>query len=189
MVELNLVFDFLSNNWLGVITTITAIISILTFIFVVKTYRSQKPDLKITVAKCEHSYRKKNDTTKPRDIQFWARFHINKVGDRDTTIDAITLSFKVNENEYKIPEYNEQASIEEVIPIIVKNPTSDRKIIAHDIADIGAFFDTLFDEAEEKQIECKFTIHDTHRKYVVEGISKRVERFPIQGKPISRKEK
>ena len=186
MTILDSISNFIINNWVALISNIIAGLALY---ISWRIYRKQKPILKITVAKCEHSYSKHTNKTKPRDILFWTRFHINNVGDRDTTIDVITLSFKVNEKEYKISEYNEQASVEEVVPIIIKNPSSDRIIIAHRIGDIGAHFDALFDEAEEKQIECKFTVRDTHKEYFVEGISKKVGRFPLQGQPIGRKPK
>jgi hypothetical protein len=59
-------------------------------------------------------------------------------------------------------------------------------IEAHDSVNLGAHFGNEYKEVMEDQIECHFAIFDTHKKngYTVKAISLKVERPPLQPKPL-----
>ena len=178
------VSNFVTENWLALISTIIACFAL--FISY-KTYSKQKPELIITVDKCTHNYPKTVDKSKYDDIRFWSKFHIRNIGDRKTKIDNIKLSFEVNGKKYNdVKEINVLSESGDHLGVVFNSPTpsSDRWIEEHDNKDIGADFVSSFEEPEANKIDCVFTICDTHKEYVVKGISEREERPPLHGKPL-----
>jgi hypothetical protein len=163
--------EFLNVNLLGIIGTVTGIIALA---ISYRTYSKQKPNLNVKVTNCEYGI-SFDSAFHHRAINLWAKFQIKNIGDRGTSINDIVLSFTVDGKKY---QFNKKyfgspriALVPEGLEHLVEMSKSEW-IEAHQTRDIEANFIEQFDGTEENQIDCIFTIYDTHRGYRVKAISK-----------------
>jgi hypothetical protein len=183
--------EFLNFNLLGLIGAITggvgAIIGGIALYISYKVYKNQKPDLDIEVLNCEHDLPNLVGESQVKDINFWVRFRVKNIGDRGTKIVDIILSFVVGGKRYQLHERNLSSEAWEITKDIVQfaNPES-MWVKAHDSIPITANFNGDFDGIEENQIDCTFTICDTHKEYTVTAISKKVGRPPLALQPLGK---
>ncbi|MGD0994193.1 MAG: hypothetical protein ABR909_01550 [Candidatus Bathyarchaeia archaeon] len=152
--------EFLSANWIGLIGAFTGISAIIISVY---TYRKEKPNLKVSVTDCHHRFTV--STSQIKTIFFFAKFHINNVGDRGTRINDIGLSFKVGEKEY----HGKQEMFWNVIG-------ESKWIDAHDNADIGSQFLIEYNSDEKDRLNCVFTIYHTHNPCKVKAVSEKFDK-------------
>ena len=151
--------EFLNANWLGIIAVITGIPAIFISVY---NLRKEKPNLKVSVTECKHSFTPSRVVYGKKDINFRVIFHIRNVGDRGTRISDMNLSFTVDGESYNIrrPLFGANNLID----------TTTRWIEAWDNTDITAQFCSEYKSAEKDQLSCTFTIYHTHNPCKIKGI-------------------
>lgn len=176
---------FFDVSLLGIIGTITGIAALA---ISYRNYSRQRPNLKIKLRKCVHDFPSPIRKPKNMDINFHCAFQIKNVGDRGTKIESIALSFTVDGKNYQTKEEDRSAEISEISSFHLQSSAQNRNrwIQAHDTVDINSHFKVLYDREKKEKINCSFAIHDTHKKYVVKGISYRKQRPPIEPGPYKK---
>jgi hypothetical protein len=166
---------------------ITVIVTVATLYFSYKSYKSREPDLSIKVTHCQHDFPKILRKGQVKDINFNLRFEVTNKGDRGTRIKDIVLSFVVKEKNYQINETNLTKDMWDIIKLPeLQTADPDKWIGAHDTRPMVANFNSPFDGPEENQIECVFTIADVHKVHTLKATSEKVERPPIEPKPLTK---
>lgn len=135
-----------TNMILGIIGTITGTIALIISYLI---YRKEKPNLKLEISKCKHSYT--TSTSQVITINFWASFHVHNLGDRGTRINDVGLSFVTDEKDYQFKKRESMDPRE-----------NDVRIEAHDTVNFSADFWGIFESEEKEKIDCVFTIYHTH---------------------------
>ena len=155
------------NFGLGIAGTVTGVIALL---ISYRTYSKQKPNLKVKVVKCEHNLPALIGDSQKKDINFNAEFQIKNVGDRGTSINDVVLSFTVDGKKYQFHKkyFRFKSGVHKSI-----------WIDAHNTIDIEANFNEQFGGTEENQIDCTFTIYDTHKAYPFKAVSENIDRPPL----------
>jgi len=153
------------NTILGIIGTVTGTSAL---IISYLTYRKQRPNLKIEVAKCEHKFT--TSKSKVKSIQLWADFKIRNLGDRATRITDVGIRFKANGMKY---QFKKELSMD---------PKEDNIWLqAHDTFEFTGYFSNIFKSKEQEKLDCTCTIFHTHGAVDVKFKSK------IKSEPENRK--
>ena len=137
---------------LGLVGTVTGILGLIVHII---KFRRERPHLKVEVIECTHEF---NQKWEPGDWKaiFHPSFRILNQGDRSTTVSKIELSFVINDKEF----YTYQDHSKYYKPID-----------AHETVEVTAPLYIYSQTDEQGSIQCRFTIHHTHGKQIIECTS------------------
>ena len=136
--------DFV-NLTLGIIGTTAGIVSLVVHLWRLKR---EKPHLVLKTVRFNHQY--DNET---KALSFMSELEIRNIGDRGTNILGVDLNFDFKNTEYGMKMTNQDSEIEEKnLQWIRPHETLRTKQIAL----------TRFNVPPQKQIQCVFTIYNTH---------------------------
>ena len=152
----------IANLILGIIGTVTGSIAVVIHFWGLK---KANPHLDIKPLKSEHSF--KVSTSQVKTVSFWTEFEVKNLGDRGTSINDISLSFK--DNNRKITARKKWFRLDGEYP-----PNDKIWIDAHKTLNVGADFVAIEFQGDDKdQIDCVYMFHHTHRTQKIETTSKR----------------
>jgi hypothetical protein len=150
------------NTVLGILGILTGTIALFISWW---NLRKERPRLRITVLKCEHSI--KLQTNQVRTITFWVEIQIKNIGDRHTSVYDMSLAFQDNGNKYSFKK-----------DYFRDMPPQEQRILipAHDVVNVAADFYQRYQGNDKEQFGCTLAIYHTHKTEVVKTVSQRVKR-------------
>ena len=144
----------LINLTLGVVGTTAGILALVVHFWRLKR---EKPDLVIRVLKCDHAYDRETQA-----LSFLSEIEIRNIGDRGTDILGVDLKFDYKKTEYAMKTFNQDDE--------GKNGNV-KWIRPHETIRTIQSSLTRFGTVPKKQIQCLFTVYETHGTKEVEATS------------------
>ena len=145
--------DFV-NLTLGIVGTTAGIASLLVHLWRLKR---EKPDLVLKVLRCNHECDRETNA-----LSFFSELEIRNIGDRGTNILGVDLKFDYKKTEYGMKMVNQDNELQN---------NNLKWIRPHETIRTIQIAVTRFNSKPQKQIQCMFTIFDTHGAKQIKSIS------------------
>ena len=139
---------------MGVVGTTAGILALVVHLWRLKR---EKPDLMIKVLSCNHAYDRETQA-----LSFLSQLEIRNIGDRGTNILGVDIKFDYKKAEYGMKTFNQDDEM---------GNSNLKWIRPHETIKTIQSSLTRFDTVPQKQIQCMFTVYETHGTKQIEATS------------------